>query len=250
MNVLLPADLGTDWMIGHRGAARLYPENTLGGIRATAESGIRWVEMDVTWMKDGTAVINHDDSVDRCSDRGGKLLEMNWSELNGINNAALFADWPAEPVPRLDSMLDLLVELKMGLNLEIKGHGADLSPRIAEMVSLLRQHFSDPAQLIVSSFEMDAIRAMRDQAPEIRRGLLFDRLPDNWRELVTELKPFSFHLDWKSLNYADARAIREAGLNLYCWTANDPVACAGFWQWGVNGIISDDPAAMARAFGR
>lgn len=42
-------------IIGHRGAAAVAPENTLASFRAAAALGVRWVEMDVSQLADGTA---------------------------------------------------------------------------------------------------------------------------------------------------------------------------------------------------
>lgn len=247
---LLPADLGDDWLIGHRGAARWFPENTLGGVEAAAETGVKWVELDVTWLKDGTAVINHDDSIDRCSDGRGKLLELSLDDVADINNAATFPEWPQEPLPTLEQMLDLLIRLNMGLNLEIKPNGANVQEGLPDVLDMLKAAYPESERLIISSFDMEAMALCRELAPQLRRGLLFDQLPANWRPLAEERDAYSLHLDWKYLNYAQAREIREAGYHLYCWTVNDAKASAGFWQWGVNGIITDDPVAIYKAYDR
>ena len=45
---------------GHRGARGLFPENTLEGFRRTIALGVRWIELDVGVLKDGTVVVHHD----------------------------------------------------------------------------------------------------------------------------------------------------------------------------------------------
>ncbi|MEC8564798.1 MAG: glycerophosphodiester phosphodiesterase family protein, partial [Pseudomonadota bacterium] len=47
-------------LIGHRGAARVAPENTLPGLAAAAEAGVRWVELDVKLTADDVAILMHD----------------------------------------------------------------------------------------------------------------------------------------------------------------------------------------------
>ena len=53
-------------VVGHRGAAALAPENTLASIRAAAETGVDWVEVDAKLARDGVPVLMHDDTLDRC----------------------------------------------------------------------------------------------------------------------------------------------------------------------------------------
>jgi len=47
------------FVIGHRGAAALAPENTLAAIEAAAEAGADGVELDVMRAPDGSLVLAH-----------------------------------------------------------------------------------------------------------------------------------------------------------------------------------------------
>lgn len=49
----------TDFSIGHRGAARGYPEHTLASYIAAAEQGAGIIECDVTFTKDKKLVCRH-----------------------------------------------------------------------------------------------------------------------------------------------------------------------------------------------
>jgi glycerophosphoryl diester phosphodiesterase len=63
-------------VIGHRGAARLAPENTLAGLRMAAALGANCVEFDVRLTKDGVPVLFHDDTMDRTTDGRGRLASL------------------------------------------------------------------------------------------------------------------------------------------------------------------------------
>ena len=45
---------------GHRGARGLFPENTIEGFQAGIALGLRWFELDVGVLRDGTVVVHHD----------------------------------------------------------------------------------------------------------------------------------------------------------------------------------------------
>ncbi|UCE83970.1 MAG: hypothetical protein JSV47_05525, partial [Deltaproteobacteria bacterium] len=47
-------------VIGHRGAAGLYPENTLHGFERTLEIGVDGIELDILTTADGVLCVHHD----------------------------------------------------------------------------------------------------------------------------------------------------------------------------------------------
>lgn len=227
-------------IMGHRGAPSLAPENTLGGFRAAAAAGARWVELDVTLLGDMTPVVHHDATLTRCSDRRGPLTKLTREDLAQINCAARFPDWPAEPLPTLTQVLALLQQLEMGLNLEIKPHRHRPDQIAQAIIDNLTDQFP-LERLLLSSFDTEVLAECMRRAPHIPRGLICDDLPDNWLTLARELNLFSIHCNWKHLTQPQAAAIKAAGYRLYCWTANDPAAVASLWHWGIDGIMTDYP---------
>ncbi|SIQ49579.1 glycerophosphodiester phosphodiesterase family protein [Marinobacterium stanieri] len=226
---------------GHRGIPSLAPENTLGGFRKAAEIGVRWIELDVTLLADGTPVVSHDDTTGRCGNRNDLLQALAADELNNMNMAALHPDWPHEPLPLLTDTLDLLCHLEMGLNLEIKHHGLPAEQVVAAVIEAVRMTDFPIEQLLISSFSRDLLAECQAQAPEIRRGLLVDDLPCDWHTQAQHLNLFSLHAHWRQLNYLQVKAIKDTGLKLYCWTANIPDEIASLWHWGLDGVITDYP---------
>ena len=49
-------------VIGHRGAMRKAPENTIAGIDQAAREGATWVEFDVKLTRDGIPVLLADEA--------------------------------------------------------------------------------------------------------------------------------------------------------------------------------------------
>ncbi len=236
-----PVTVNFSKIMGHRGAPSVAPENTLGGFRKAAELGTRWIELDVSLLGDGTTVVHHDNSIDRCSDQQGSLDDLKVSQLGSINNAALFPDWPAEPVPTLRQVLELFNELNLGMNLEIKDHGIPAESIVTPIIAELEANFNDYSRLVVSSFSYELLECFHRTAPKIPLGLLYDDLPSNWLEQAQALGAFSIHLDWKNLSYSQTRAVKNAGYPIFCWTANDPKAFESLWHWGVDAVISNNP---------
>ncbi|WP_192036458.1 glycerophosphoryl diester phosphodiesterase [Halomonas sp. YLGW01] len=236
-------------LIAHRGLSAVAPENTLAAVRAAHEAGIDWVELDVQLLADGTPVIWHDATLHRCSNGRGRLARFDLAEARRLDVGAWFAPrFAGERMATLAGMLALINELGMGLNLELKlARGRD--PGVLAETAVPEAMTALPAErLIVSSFSgpaLEAARAIMPAPARLRLGRLYDKLPKGWEEEARRLDAFSVHTDWKRLTEAQARAIKDAGYRLICYTANDPEAFAPLWDWGVDAAISDDPRRFA-----
>ena len=144
----------------------------------------------------------------------------------------------------LGEMLDLLDELAMGVNLELKvNRGRDPLALVETALPPVLEALP-PARCLVSSFNDTALdRARALAGPEsLALGVLFETIGRDWQRQCQSVQAFSVHANWKRLKQARAREVIEAGYRLLCYTANDPTAFAPRWQWGVTAVISDDPS--------
>ena len=71
-------------VFAHRGGSEEAPENTMSAFAYAYEAGIRHVETDAHVTADGTVVMCHDETVDRCYDGVGAISEMTWRELSKL----------------------------------------------------------------------------------------------------------------------------------------------------------------------
>lgn len=236
-------------LIAHRGLSAIAPENTLSAVRAAHDAGIDWVELDVQLLTDGTPVIWHDVTVNRCSNGRGRLATLTLAEARRLDVGA-WRDraFAGERMATLDEMLALIDDLGIGLNLELKlARGRD-PLALAEAAVPRAMAALPPSRLIISSFSSSALEAARALVPDparLRLGRLYDKIPNRWEADAGRLNAFSVHGDWTRLTASRARAIKAAGYRLICYTANDPEAFAPLWQWGVDAAISDDPRRFA-----
>ncbi|MBI3452156.1 MAG: glycerophosphodiester phosphodiesterase [Rhodospirillales bacterium] len=234
-------------IIGHRGAKASAPENTLASIRQAKTEGAGWVEFDVKLTADGEAVLIHDETLDRTTDGCGKVRERTLADIRALDAGGWFSPrFAGERVPTLAEALALMAELGLGFNLEIKpcpGREAETA-RVA--VAAIARYW--PASLpapIVSSFQIEALRAARDAAPHVMRGYIVEKLSANWRTEAESLGCRSIHPSWRGLDEATARAIKTAGLALLVWTVNKPDVARRLLDWGADSLITDAPAALA-----
>jgi glycerophosphoryl diester phosphodiesterase len=241
-------------LIGHRGLPTLAPENTEPSIRSAAEQNIEWIEIDVTMAGDGSLVIMHDSNLKLFKQPDIQLSQISKNELKQIDAGSWFnEEFRGVPLLFLDEMLDLVTELNLKLNLEIKVNpDLELSRQVLAVYETLNSHRINYRNLIVSSFSIDALELLRAQSSTVQIAVLYRHIPDNLLNDVLHLYPVSIHCDQSHLTAHQARHI-VPHYPLYCYTVNDTVTFERLLKLGVSGIFSDradatDLIEMAASF--
>jgi len=99
---------GPPWILGHRGAPREAPENTLVALRRALELGLDGVEYDVHACRGGEPVLIHDETLERTTNLTGRVADVALTELVHADAGGWFAKrFAGEPVPLLEEALEL-----------------------------------------------------------------------------------------------------------------------------------------------
>jgi len=221
-------------IVAHRGGGALAPENTLGAIRLGAAMGFRGVEFDVMLAGDGTPVVIHDETVDRTTDGHGEVSKLDFPALSS------FRIQGNERIPRYEDAVALCRELGIWANVEIKpakGHERVTGEAVARMTRGLWR--AAPLAPLLSSFSVDALAGARSVAPELPRGYLVDKVPDDWRDTLRRLGCVALHCNYKSLNEKLAAGIHKAGYSILLWTVNDPAMARQMLAMGAECLVTD-----------
>jgi glycerophosphoryl diester phosphodiesterase len=150
-------------------------------------------------------------------------------------------------VPTLGEVLDAFVE--MWITVEIK----ETRPGVAETLArVLRAHGAEE-RVIVASHEHHLLAAFRAASPTVATSFSKDEV----REFLLRLRGGSmdgyrppgvaFQVpEYKGLRRVVSKSVIEAvhefGVEVHVWTVNEPVHISRLLSWGVDGIMTDDPA--------
>jgi glycerophosphoryl diester phosphodiesterase len=228
-------------IIGHRGGGTLAPENTLAGMRKAKELGYRGVEFDVMLAQDATPVLMHDETLERTTSGHGTIAAATYRELLKLDAGSWFSrEHAGEPVPSFERAGKLCIELGLWANVEIKP-STGFEAATGKAAALLARELwrGAPVQPLLSSFQPAALAAAMEAAPELPRGALTDAIPPDWEAWMHKLGCVSLHCDYRMLLPQQARAVRDAGYWLACWTVNDPEIARVLFDWGVDAVITD-----------
>jgi glycerophosphoryl diester phosphodiesterase len=228
----------TPLVVAHRGASADEVENTLAAFRRARSDGADAVELDVMRCGSGEVVVFHDDDLQRLHHQSGEVRKLPWPVLQVLG------------IPLLSHVLDELGP--MAVNVELKSH-PDWKRRLvddglaAEVATLIR---GCEEKVLVSSFDPLLLRRFIAEAPGVATGLLFAHdqsrpLRDAWAAAI--LRPTALHPESLLVDEVAVEGWHARGFAVNVWTVDDPAE----WRWlaalGVDGVITNRPAAARKA---
>jgi len=245
---------------GHRGARAMRPENTLPGFEYAISVGTDALEMDVAVTRDDVVVVSHDPKLNRsicrspdppCVIRDLTLAELARWDCGAVRNPRFPKQTPipGARVPTLDQVLDLADRGDFLFNIEIKSfpERPRLAPppeRFSELVSQAIRRHKLEKRVIVQSFDIRILHAMRRLAPEIRLGALYVGPPKSFVAIAHQagagiVAPYHALASARQVDAAHA-----AGLEVVAWTAYRPRDWRRLIAAQVDAIITDNPEAL------
>lgn len=241
-------------VIGHRGAARLAPENTIAALEAAAADGAEWVEFDVKLTRDGVPVIMHDPSIKRTTGVKAKVKHIDYDDLARLDAGRWFDPaFTGERVPTLRDALKTCARLGLAPNIEIKpcrGLARRTAVAVAETVAAYWPDRVGVRRMpvpLVSSFNPISLVAIRKAAPHLPRGWLVNRPPRGWEALAHRLDIVTLHANGLHISAKLVQSCAALGMPLIAWTINNPHLAKSLTRSGVASLITDAPGDIMDA---
>ena len=216
-------------LIGHRGAPRERPENTLASILRALDLGADAVELDVHSTHDGVVVVHHD-FVPRADTsvaalRGRPIAALTAAELSTFRVSG-------EPIPTLAEVLDAVGE-RGTLYVEIKGRAIE-----SVLVATL-SHACSLARVPVHSFDHRAVVRARAVEPRLVAGILLVSYLIEPDRALRAAGARDYWQEWTVIDEPLVDAVHGAGGRVIAWTVNDATEARRLASIGVDGICTD-----------
>ncbi len=223
-------------VIAHRGASGAAPENTMAAVTRAVEDQADWVEIDVQETADGAVVVVHDSDFMKVAGNPLKIWDATLADLDAIDIGSWFEPaFASERTATLEEVL-LATKDKSGVVIELKyyGHDEDLEQRVIDIVEAADM----VDQVKIMSLKANAVAKMRELRPNWNVGLLASASLGNMWDL---------DVDFLAVNSATmsrqlVRGSQDVGKEVYVWTVNDALSMSGMLSYGVDGLITDEPA--------
>ncbi len=245
---------------GHRGARAMRPENTLPAFEYAITVHADVLELDLAVTRDDVLVVSHDPVLNPeiCQSPGGSrvIRELTVAELSrwdcgSLRNPQFPKQQPAPGarIPTLEQVLDLASRGSFHFNIETKisPEHPEYTPSPERFAALLLQILRKRKlehRVIVQSFDFRTLQAMQRMAPEIRLSALFEDRDRSFVEVSRESGAKIVSPQHRLITEKQVQAAHHAGLQVVPWTANTPADWERLINAQVDGIITDDPAAL------
>lgn len=225
----------------HRGASAYAPENTLPAFQMAVDMGADGIECDIHMSKDGQFVVCHDTTVDRVSNGSGAIADMTLREIKALDFGSSFSEkYRGVTAPTLDEMLVVVGGMKV-INIEIKRfeHEMGLVQALTLFHGCLEKH-GVLDRVIVSSFDAEALSALKRLYPDMPICLLYSKLRYACHK-AEKMNCRAIHPHFVHLTAATVRRAHNKGMQVNCWTPNTEQEILSQIRLGCDGIITNYP---------
>lgn len=250
---------GKPLIIAHRGASVFAPENTYAAFQKAIAVGADGIEFDVRLSRDQIPVVFHDPTLQRLAKIKRRAADLTAAELSEIDVGSWFnrrfpqkADpkFSAETVPTLADSFVFLRDYNGLIYVELKSDVSTL-PALAEAVCDALRRTSLMPNVVVKSFDLEAIKIVKRMLPEVRTAALFEpkilTLLHKKKRILDEAgkcgaDEISIHRSMATEKFV--RLARENNFSTVIWTADKPVWVKRASDYGIDAIITNDPARL------
>ncbi|PLX12170.1 MAG: glycerophosphodiester phosphodiesterase [Marinilabiliales bacterium] len=220
-------------IIAHRGASGHKPENTIASFLRALELGAKMIEFDVHVCKSGEAIVIHDFTIDRTTNGKGFVSELSLEEIKSFDTDN------GETVPTLYETLEAINGKSM-VNIEIKGKKS-----YKEVAKAIKRQMEssvwEKEDFLVSSFNHEDLLKFHKLMPEIKTGVLFEHVPENFHEIADKLKAYSINANFEFLTNEIVDKIHNSGYKVFAYTVNEESDKSKMENMNVDGIFTNYP---------
>ena len=226
--------------VAHRGASYLAPENTLASIKLAWELEADAAECDVMLSSDHRVLLFHDKNTKKLCGVSHVVKETPWEVLDKLEIKAKNSHRPeyrGETIPLLSEVLPTIPEGRM-LVIEIK-----TGPEILPYLEKELKDYRHSGKISIIAFDFETIIGAKALFPEFPAYYL-SSFQNNVNKHFEDIKKHG--LDGVNLRHAIitpqlVEKCTEAGLDLWCWTVNDPETALKMKNLGIRAITTDRP---------
>jgi len=209
---------------GHRGARAVLPENTIEAFEYAIGVGVDAIELDVVVSRDDVVLVSHDPTL-----KSGTFIRTLPAAETGL--------------PTLDQVFRLAGRGDFLFNIEAKV--SEHTPaNFAELVLDRIGEHGVKSRVIFQSFDFAILHRMNRLAPGITRAALWEGEARSFVEIANEARTGIVAPHYPLVTAEEVRAAHKEKLLVIPWTANTVKDWTALIAAGVDGIITDDPAAL------
>ncbi len=255
-------DHPTPMAFAHRGGAAHAPENSWQAFEHALGLGYWYLETDLQATADGVLIAFHDRTLDRVTDRGGRIARLPYRTVAEARIGG------TEPIPRLDDLLAAWPDVRFNIDLKdapaieplaevLRRTGSwdrvCLTSFSAARLRTARRVLDRPVCMAASPVGISMVRFGGPRGPRDQRGpARAPRRPSSAPRgghlaLPERMARAGVRCAQVPASVATPAFVGRAhalGLQVHAWTVNSPAVMGRLLDTGVDGIMTDQTVAL------
>ncbi|TCG11258.1 glycerophosphodiester phosphodiesterase family protein [Mycoplasma todarodis] len=205
--------------LAHRGMSGIAPENTWLAFLNAANFGFDGVELDVQLTKDKKLVIIHDEKINRTANGRGYVKDKTLRELKEYNFAKKFEGIKKAEILTLPKFLEEFASQFKIINIELKTDVFEYEGIEEKVLKAIKRYKN--TEFILSSFNFDTLKRLRELDSEVKLGFLWSKHKEFLKigkEQIKETCDFLHPSVKLYKNIAHATKYKSMGMKFNVWT--------------------------------
>ncbi|WP_255294784.1 glycerophosphodiester phosphodiesterase [Bacillus sp. AFS041924] len=228
-------------IIGHRGAAGNYPENTMVSFMACEDLGADGIELDVHLTKDGEIVVIHDETINRTTNGKGFIKDYTLAELKKFDASFRFKrQFRGCTIPTLKEVFEWAQGNNFSINVELKNDKIDYHGLEERVINLIRSYEYEN-RVALSSFNHKSMLKFHLMAPDIETAVLYNRRSKEPWKLAEDYKARAVHPNYRIISDDQIKKTMENQIAVRPYTINEPEIMKRLFEDDCTAIITDFP---------
>jgi len=228
------------FVVAHRGASAVAPENTLAAFKKAIEMGTDYIELDIVNSKEDSLMVIHDHELDRTTNGTGFVFDYTYPELRQLSAGIKFGnpDYINEKIPTLYEVL-ALAKGKCKVIIEMKVDY--IFRQVSDLINKMDMYEST----IVYSWDIYPLDSLSRYDKKVNVMYSHDQYAE---EDLIKINSLGIKYMGYGGNLTDEflQLSKYYGLKIFKWTASTPAEMIVYNRQKVFGILVDNPIEMIK----
>ena len=196
------------------------------------QMGANGIETDVRKTKDGVLVLFHDDTLDRVTGVEGKISNFTYDELKSfpVKKGEIH-----DLIPTLEDFLSHFSYRDITFAIELKDDG--IEKEVADLIF----KYGIEKKTVVTAFEIERIRRIKEYAPTLRTGFLTGRIDDALTDELIAIGADEICPKGSNVTTENVEKWHRLGFNVRAWGISDELIMKQVYDAGANGMTVNFP---------
>ncbi len=236
-NTIKLQNKGKALMVAHRGVSGLEKENTNAAFVAAGNRTYYGIETDVHLTADNKFILFHDDDTKRVGGVDMSIEGSNYDDIRALNLLPREGRVQRKDIfaPNMEEYFDICKFYDKYAVFELKNHMPE--DKVLEIIEMIKSY--DYLQnTIFISFDFENLTYVKKALPDQHCQFLCFELDEAKMQELVKWK-MGLDVEYHFLTAENVKHLHDLGIDVNCWTVNDPADGQKLIEYGVDYITTN-----------